>query len=191
MKDILTNEAKKLVVVKVNDKGEYVGILTRRVSKYGKAIAVSPFTLDNISDAITADNQSWLQDELDRFVISKQTYTYADFKIVEMESKTTVTFGKEIEVSDEKNRILNNTRELISLAKVWAKDWRKANPDVDGWIWEGTPYESVLKVNPLATAYFQNELTKLKTNRKWEIYKDYSGDAERKAWDAFVKAARI
>lgn len=191
MKDILTNEVKRFVVVKVNSKGEYVGVLTRRTTKYGNAVAISPFTLENLSYAIKDDDASVLQVELDSFVLSKKTYTYDDFRIVEMESKTTVTFGKEVEISDEKFRIVNNTREMTRLAKEWGKEWRKANPNVDGWVWEGAPYNSVLKVNPLATDYFQKELTKLKTDLKWEMFKDYASFAEREAYDAFVKAARL
>ena len=184
MKNIITNEEKQFIVVKVDANGEPEGVLTRRTSRYGSNIAVSPFTLNNLSIAITAANTCDLQRALDGFLMDRKTYKYNDFRIVQMETKTNISFGEEVPVNEEKERIVNNSRKLIDKAKEWGIQWKKDNPDKDGKIWEGTPYNSPLVVNPLAVAYYKNKLAEL----NWKEHEDYSFTAETKAYENFVKA---
>lgn len=184
MKNIITNEEKQFIVVKVDANGEPEGVLTRRTSRYGSNIAVSAFSLGSLSIAIKSNDADLLQQELDRFLTNKKTYKYNDFKIIEMQTQTTITFSKEVGISKEKEHILNNNRKLISMAKEWGIQWKKDNPDKDGKIWEGTPYNSPLVVNPLAVAYYKNKLAEL----NWKEHEDYSFTAETKAYENFVKA---
>ena len=183
MKNIITNEVKQFIIVKVDAQGEPEGVLTRRTSKYGSNTAVSPFTLNNLSIAITTANAADLQRVLDGFLMDRKTYKYDDFRIVEMETKTNITFGKEVLVSKEKERIVNNSRKLIAKAKEWGIQWKKDNPDKDGKVWQGTPYNSPLIVNPLAIEYYKNKLAEL----NWREHEDYSFLSERDAYENFVR----
>lgn len=183
MKNIITNEAKQFIIVKVDANGEPEGVLTRRTSRYGSNTAVSPFSLDNLAIAITTANTVDLQNVLDRFLMEKKTYKYNDFRIVEMETKTTITFGEEVPVNTEKERIINNNRKLIDMAKEWGKQWKKDNPDKDGWVWEGTPYNSAFVVNPLAIEYYKIKLAEL----NWKETKDYDYSAQNKAYEQFAR----
>lgn len=186
MKNIITNEEKQFIVVKVDANGEPEGVLTRRTSRYGSNIAVSPFTLNNLSIAITADNTCDLQQALDGFLMDRKTYKYNDFRIVQMETKTNISFGEEVPVNKEKERIFNNNRKLISMAKEWAIQWKKDNPDKEAEVWEGTPYNSSLVVNPLAIEYYKNKLAEL----NWKEDEDYSYSSQIESYEKFVKAIR-
>lgn len=183
MKSIITNEVKQFIVVKVDANGEPEGVLTRRTSRYGSNIAVSPFNLKNLSIAITAANTCDLQRVLDGFLMSRRTYKYNDFRIVEMETKTTITFGEEVPVNKEKERIVNNSRKLIAKAKEWGIQWKKDNPDKDGKVWQGTPYNSPLIVNPLAIEYYKSKLAEL----NWKEHEDYSFLSEAEAYENFTR----
>ena len=184
MKNIITNEEKQFIVVKVDANGEPEGVLTRRTSRYGSNIAVSSFSLGSLSIAIKSNDANLLQQELDRFLTNKKTYKYSDFKIVEMQTQTTITFNKEVDISKEKEHILNNNRKLISKAKEWGIQWKKDNPDKDGKIWEGTPYNSPLVVNPLAIEYYKNKLAEL----NWTENEDYSYSSQIESYENFVRA---
>ena len=184
MKNIITNEEKQFIVVKVDANGEPEGVLTRRTSRYGSNIAISSFSLGSLSIAIKSNNAGLLQQELDRFLTNKKTYKYSDFKIVEMQTQTTITFSKEVDISKEKEHILNNNRKLISKAKEWGIQWKKDNPDKDGKIWEGTPYNSPLVVNPLAIEYYKNKLAEL----NWRENEDYSYSSQIESYENFVRA---
>lgn len=186
MKNIITNEAKQFIVVKVDAKGEPEGVLTRRTSTYGASMAVSPFNLKNLSVAVTRANTADLQLILDEFLMEKKTYTYTDFRIVEMETKTTITFGEEVPVNTEKERLINNNRKLIDMAREWGKQWRKVNPDEDSWVWKGRPYGSELVVNPKAQQCFNTKMNEL----NWQEGKDYNYYAHNDAYNAFVKSIR-
>lgn len=183
MKDILTNEAKQFIIVKINSKGEPEGVLTRRTSTYGASEAISPFDLYNISIAVRSKEISTLQYTLDNFIRGKKTYKYADFKFVEMETKTTIIFGKEVDVSNEKEKLINNNRKLLDMAREWGKEWKKNNPNEDAEIWEGRPFGSARIVNPLAQEYFKTKMNEL----NWEEGKDCSYSAKSEAYEAFVK----
>lgn len=183
MKDILTQEAKQFIVVKVNAKGEPEGVLTRRTTRYGSSEAISPFDLGNISIAVKSNDISTLQYVLDNFLRGKKTYKYADFKFVEMETKTTIIFGKEVEVSNEKEKFINNNRKLVGMAREWGKEWKKNNPSEDAEIWKDTPYGSEIVVNPSAVEYFDTKMNEL----NWEEGKDCSYCAKSEAYNAFVK----
>lgn len=183
MKDILTNEAKQFIIVKVDANGEPEGVLTRRTSTYGASEAISPFDLVNISIAVKSKEISSLQYVLDNFLRGKKTYKYADFKFVEMETKTTIIFGKEVEVSNEKEKLINNNRKLIDMAREWGKEWKKNNPNEDAETWEARPFGSEIIVNPLARKYFDTKMTEL----NWQEGKDCSYSAKSEAYEAFVK----
>ena len=187
MKNILTNENKTYVIVKVNDKGEPEGVLTRKQSRYGSSIAVSSFDIYNLSNAIKCNETNILQHELDNFIASKQKYVYKDFKIVEMETKTVITFEKEVIPNNDRERIINNNRELIKMARQWGKQWRKENPDEDSEVWKGRPYGSELVVNPKAQEYFNTNMNEL----NWEEDKDYNYYAHNDAYNAFVKSINL
>lgn len=184
MKNIITNEEKQFIVVKVDTNGEPEGVLTRRTSRYGSNMAVSPFTLNNLSIAITAANTCDLQRALDGFLMDRKTYKYNDFRIVEMETKTNISFGEEVPINKEKERIFNNSRNLISMAKEWGIQWKKDNPDKDGKVWEGTPYNSPLVVNPSAVEYYNNKLAEL----NWKEDEDYSYSSQIESYENFVRA---
>lgn len=186
MKNIITNEEKQFIVVKVDASGEPEGVLTRRTSRYGSNIAVSPFTLNNLSIAITADNTCDLQRVLDGFLMDRKTYKYNDFRIVQMETKTNISFGEEVPVNRENERIVNNSRKLIDKAKEWAIQWKKDNPDKEAEVWEGTPYNSSLVVNPSAIEYYKNKLAEL----NWKEDEDYSYSSQIKSYENFVRAIR-
>lgn len=186
MKDILTTEAKQFIVVKVDAKGEPEGVLTRRTSRYGSSIAVSPFNLENLAIAIKANSSELLNSELDHLIATRKTYQYDDFKIIEMETQTTITFGKEVAISKEKERIINNNRTLIVMAKEWGKQWRKDNPDKPSNVWEGTPFNSPYVVNPIARKYYTAKLNEL----NWKENEDYNYSAQCEAYNTFIKAIR-
>lgn len=186
MKNIITNEAKQFILVKVDANGEPEGLLTRRSSRYGSSTAVSPFSLESLAIAIKADEPEVLQYELDNFLRGKKTYRYSDFKIIEMETQTTITLNKEIPISNEKENIINNNRKLIILAREWGREWRKANPDEDAETWVGRPYGSELVVNPLAIEYYKARLAEL----NWKEDEDYNYSAQIEAYSAFVKNIR-
>ena len=183
MKDILTNETKQFIIVKLNSKGEPEGVLTRRTTKYGSSEAISPFDLGNISIAVKSKEISILQYVLDNFLRGKKTYKYADFKFVEMETKTTIIFGKEIEVDNEKEKLINNNRKLIDMAREWGKEWKKNNPNEDAETWQARPYGSEIVVNSLAIEYFNTKMNEL----NWQEGKDCSYSAKSEAYNTFVK----
>ena len=184
MKNIITNEEKQFIVVKVDTNGEPEGVLTRRTSRYGSNIAVSAFSLASLSIAIKSNKVDLLQQELDKFLTNKKTYKYSDFKIVEMETQTTITFNKEVDISKEKERVLNNNRKLISMAKEWGIQWKKDNPDKDGKVWEGTSYSNPFVVNPSAVEYYNNKLAEL----NWKEDEDYSYSSQIESYENFVRA---
>ena len=78
MKNIITNEEKQFIIVKVDANGEAEGVLTRRTSTYGASMAVSPFNLKNLSVAVTRANTFDLQLVLDGFLMDRKTYKYDD-----------------------------------------------------------------------------------------------------------------
>ena len=184
MKSITTNEAKQFIIVKVDANGEPEGVLTRRASTYGASMAVSPFNLINLSVAVTRANTADLQLILDGFLMEKKTYKYDDFKIVEMEAKISITFGNEVPVNKERERIINNNRKLVAMAKEWGEQWKKDNPDKEGRVWEGTPFKSNYGINPVAREYFKTKLEELDWKEKKD-YDYYMGGC--KAYEAFVK----
>ena len=186
MKNIITNEEKQFIVVKVDTNGEPEGVLTRRTSRYGSNIAVSSFSLGSLSIAIKSNDANLLQQELDRFLMNKKTYKYDDFKIIEMQTQTTITFSKEVGISKEKERILNNNRKLISMAKEWGAQWKKDNPDKDSKVWECIEHNSYLVVNPLAVEYYKNKLAEL----NWRENEDYSYSSQLESYENFVRAIK-
>ena len=186
MKNIITNEAKQFILVKVDANGEPEGVLTRRASRYGSNTAVSPFSLESLATAIKTNEPELLQYELDNFLRSKRTYKYSDFKIIGMQTQTTITFNKEIPISNEKERIINNNRQLILMAREWGKEWRKANPEADAETWVGRPYGSELVVNPSAIEYYKTKLAEL----NWKEDEDYNYSAQGEAYSAFLKKIR-
>ena len=181
MKNILTDESKEYVVVKINAQGEPEGILTHKVSRYGSSSMVSPFNIYNLSEAVRGTIQT-CQLALDQFIQNKVKYKYSDFKIVEMSTTTIVKFGKEVEVNDSKQKILNNNKRLKELAKEWGKTWRKENPTEPKTIWTKIPSGTSWDTNPKARTYYEQQLKAL----NWECYTDYSYEAESKAYSTFL-----
>jgi len=188
MKNIITNEAKQFIIVKVDAKGEPEGVLTRRTSRYGSSIAVSPINLANISIAIRCNEINILQYELDNFLSDRKTYSYKDFKIVEIETKTVITFGKEIAPNTDNEELINNDRELIKMAREWGKQWRKENPNEEKDIRVETPYGYgwEYKINPLANEYYRKKFEEL----GWTDSNLFHHSAYEDAYNAFVKSIK-
>ena len=105
-------------------------------------------------------------------------YEFNDFQYVE------ATGAIRVPVNKEKERILNNNRKLISMAKEWGIQWKKDNPDKDSNVWEGTPYSRTLVVNPSAVEYYKNKLAEL----NWKEDEDYSYSSQIESYENFVRA---